>query len=255
MFDCCSVAFPVYSAVKTAQRTRAANTSDALEFEYLRDEVAKRLVDRLADISRTFNTAVDVGCNTGNLGRFLGEQGSVQKLIHIDSSEAMLTRAREFERSDPALYREARPIPPSRTHEYIHCNEEQLQLQPRSVDLVLSSMSLHWVNDLPGLFKQARTALRPDRPFLAAMLGGATLQELRSAFAVADMERHGGVMAHLSPFIKGQDCGDLLSRAGFTLPTVDTEIITCRYPDMFTLMEHLRGMGETNCVYTRPNAV
>jgi NADH dehydrogenase [ubiquinone] 1 alpha subcomplex assembly factor 5 len=119
----------------------------------------------------------------------------------------------------------------------------------------MSNLSLHWVNDLPGTLKSCREALRPDGVFLAAVLGGATLQELRSAFAVADNERIGGVSPHVSPFVNGGSLGELLHEAGFTLPTVDTESITVLYPDMFTLMDHLQGMGDTNCAITRPNHV
>jgi len=119
---------------------------------------------------------------------------------------------------------------------------------PESVDLVISSMSAHWVNDLPGYFTSVRKSLKPDGAFLCAMLGGETLQELRSALAVAEQERIGGVRPHISPFAKIRDAGNLLQSAGFSLPTVDSESITCMYPDMFTLLDHLQGMGETNAI-------
>lgn len=60
-------------------------------------------------------------------------------------------------------------------------DEEHLPFAPGSLDLVLSSLSLHWVNDLPDTMKQIRAALRPDGCFLGAMLGGETLGELRYA--------------------------------------------------------------------------
>lgn len=65
--------------------------------------------------------------------------------------------------------------------ERIHADEEQLlEVIPRnSQEAILSCMSLHWVNDLPGILVQIREALQPDGVFLGALLGGDTLFELR----------------------------------------------------------------------------
>jgi NADH dehydrogenase [ubiquinone] 1 alpha subcomplex assembly factor 5 len=109
-------------------------------------------------------------------------------------------------------------------------NEPIYNVSEGSVDLVLSNLWLHWVNDLPGYLTQIRRSLRPDGAFIGAILGGSTLQELRSAFAVADMERKGGVTPHVSPFAGPRDVGDLLGRAGFTLPTSTRRLsLDCMY--------------------------
>lgn len=57
--------------------------------------------------------------------------------------------------------------------------EARLPFEDGSLDLVMSSCSLHWQNDLPAIFAEVRRVLRPDGVFLAAMLGGETLAELR----------------------------------------------------------------------------
>jgi NADH dehydrogenase [ubiquinone] 1 alpha subcomplex assembly factor 5 len=83
------------------------------------------------------------------------------------------------------------------------------------------------------------------------MIGGDSLKELRSSFILADQERCGGLSPHVSPMAHVKDCGSLLQRAGFTLPTVDIDTIVCPYPDMFTLMHHLQAMGENNAIKDR----
>jgi len=123
-------------------------------------------------------------------------------------------------------------------------DETALPFAPGSLDLVVSSLALHWVNDLPEAFAQIRRALRPDGLFLGAMLGGETLSELRNSFVAADLERRGGVADHASPLTRVADVGDLLQSAGFALTTVDTETLTVGYADPFVLMDHLQGMGE-----------
>jgi len=113
-------------------------------------------------------------------------------------------------------------------------------------DLVVSNLSMHWENDLPGVFNRAMQYLKPNGAFIGAMIGGESLRELRSSFTVAGLERRGGVTHHVSPFARPRDVGDLMSAAGFEMLSVDLDSINIHYPDMFTLCDHLQRMGEQN---------
>lgn len=128
---------------------------------------------------------------------------------------------------------------------------ETLSYEPNSFDAVLSSLSIHWVNDLPALLAQVNTILKPDAPFIAAMFGGDTLFELRGSMQLADMERRGGVSPHVSPLADVRDVGSLLTRAGFKMQTVDVEDIVVEFPDTFALMQDLQAMGESNAIMHR----
>ncbi|KAK5772089.1 hypothetical protein PVK06_048358 [Gossypium arboreum] len=97
------------------------------------------------------------------------------------------------------------------------------------VDLVISCLGLHWTNDLPGAMIQCKLALKPDGLFLAAILGGETLKELRIACTMAQMEREGGISPRVSPLAQVRDAGNLLTRAGFALPGVDVDEYVVRY--------------------------
>lgn len=107
--------------------------------------------------------------------------------------------------------------------------------------MVVSNLSLHWVNDLPGCFKSIMKSLKPDGVFLASIFGGDTLFELRSSLQLAELERKGGLSAHISPFTQVQDIGMLLHQAGFKLLTIDTDEVVIGYPSMFELMYDLKG--------------
>ena len=85
---------------------------------------------------------------------------------------------------------------------------------------------------------QCRFALRPDGLFLGAMLGGSTLQELRIACTVAQQEREGGVSPRTSPLAQVRDAGNLLTRAGLAIPTVDVDEIAVNYSDVLGLISH-----------------
>jgi len=209
-------------------RARAASGLDGAGFLYR--EIADRLADRLDDIRRSFPTALDLGCHGGEFGRALLGRGGVETLVQADLSPEMAARA-----GAPALA----------------CDEELLPFAPASLDAVFSSLSLHWVNDLPGALIQIRRALKPDGLFLAALFGGETLVELRQAWLEAEIAIEGGAGPRVSPFADLRDAAGLLQRAGFALPVADSDRLTVTYPDALSLMREVKAMGEANAVAER----
>jgi SAM-dependent methyltransferase len=121
-------------------------------------------------------------------------------------------------------------------------------------DVTVSLFTLQGINDLPGALVQVRRALKPDGLFVAALLGGNTLAELRDAFGHAETLTRGGVSPRVSPFADVRDVGGLLQRAGFALPVADVERLTVRYRDFFSLARDLRAHGFTNAMTERSRA-
>ncbi|UWR22501.1 SAM-dependent methyltransferase [Sulfitobacter sp. S190] len=128
---------------------------------------------------------------------------------------------------------------------------DTLDLEPGAHDLVLHMLGLHWSNDPVGQLIQCRRALRADGLFIAASLGGDTLQELRRCLAEAEVAVTGGLSPRIAPMPELRDLGGLLQRAGFALPVADTAVMTVEYRDIWHLMHDLRAMGETNALSTR----
>ncbi|MEO8301348.1 MAG: methyltransferase domain-containing protein [Rhizomicrobium sp.] len=118
-------------------------------------------------------------------------------------------------------------------------------------DLAVSLLSLQGINDLPGALVQIRRCLKPDGLFLGALLGGASLSELRAAFAHAEIATRGGVSPRVAPFADVRDLGGLLQRGGFALPVADVERLTVRYRDFSGLVRDLRSHGLTNILSER----
>jgi len=130
--------------------------------------------------------------------------------------------------------------------------EKLLDTIPRnSQEAIVSCLSLHWVNDLPGVLVQIKEALKPDGVFIGAVLGGDTLFELRTSLQLAELEREGGISPHVSPMADSRDMSNLMSRAGFTLLTVDVDEVSIGYPTMWELLDDLRDMGENNAIIGR----
>ncbi len=225
-------------------RDRAAPGLDG--FDFLFAESAERLVDRLDDITRRFPLTLDLGCHGGEVARALEmnaqkRRGGVETLLQCDLSPGMAARAADQAESGRA----------SMVTASFCADEEWLPLRPGSLDMVLSNLSLHWVNDLPGALTQVRRALKPDGLFLGCMFGAHTLYELRDCLAETEIELEGGLSPRTSPFADVRDAGNLLTRAGFALPTVDSEPVTVMYSSPLKLLTDLRGMGETNAVLER----
>jgi SAM-dependent methyltransferase len=130
-------------------------------------------------------------------------------------------------------------------------DEERLGFAEQSLDLVVSSLALHWVNDLPGTLIQIRRALKPDGLFMAALLGGETLGELRTALMQAEAESLGGASVRVSPAIDARQALGLLQRAGFQFPVTDVDRVNVRYPHPLKLLADLRAMGETGAFADR----
>ena len=130
-------------------------------------------------------------------------------------------------------------------------DNETLQLEPESFDLIVHSMALHWSNDPVGQLIQCRRALRPDGLCLAVCLGGRTLTELRDALSRAEISETGGLSPRIAPMPEIRDLGALLQRAGFAMPVADNTQLTAQYRDLTHLMHDLRAMGEANALQNR----
>jgi NADH dehydrogenase [ubiquinone] 1 alpha subcomplex assembly factor 5 len=187
-------------------------------------EIAARLIERLGDIKQEFRAVLDLGAHTGLLARHFGARGT-PLVVAADLSEKMLQTV-------------PRPC--------VAADEELLPFAPGSFDLIVSNLGLHWVNDLPGALAQIKNALKPGGLFLAALIGGNSLYELRACLMEAELKIADGASPRLSPSVSLQSAAALLQRAGFALPVADEEKIILEYADAFALMRDLRGMGETN---------
>ncbi len=211
-------------------RRRLARALASGAEDFLLDRSAEDLVDRLSTVKRTFRQVLDLGTSR---------------------PEA----ARRFRAAlpDTTLVRAA-PV-----HEAVGqgdwlgvvADEEAQPFGAEAFDLVVSLLALHAVNDLPGTLVQVRRALKPDGLFLACLLGGSTLAELREALFAAEAEIAGGASPRVAPFSDLRDLGGLLQRAGFALPVTDIDTLIVRYASPLGLFADLRAMGATNALTLR----
>ena len=216
-------------ALIRARQRRAARLDAAT---ILLDRVAEDFAERLGAVLRRFDLAVDLGTPGAAIGTALARLGSIGTVVRTDAIAAGGS-------------------PRAEKANLVAADEEALPFGDATVDLVVSALALQFVNDLPGTLVQIRRALKPDGLFLAALIGGETLTELRQAFAAAESDIEGGASPRVAPFVDVRALGDLLHRAGFALPVTDSDRYTLRYASPFELMHDLRRMGATNTLVER----
>jgi len=246
---------PLKALHKSNAHRAALASAEPTRYDYIRTEVASRLVDRLEDVrDRDFPVALDLGAHCNHIHEHLAAEdslsgngggiGGVRRLVTIEGCEEIVTGTDPVQEERVQTYR----VPGISEHSM------PLPFPDETFDLVISSMALHWTSDLPTTFNEINRVLKPDGAFFLAMAGGATLPELRSAVLLAEEERDGGVSVHVGPFVDVSSMGMLLGNSGFKLPTIDVDTVTVTYPNMFTLCEHLSGMGESNASVNRRSA-
>jgi SAM-dependent methyltransferase len=204
------------------RRARAVTLGPAA---FLLDRVAQEVAERLSAVLRRFDLVLDLGTPTDAVRTALARLDSIGTVVAADAA----LRERPF----------------------VVADEEMLPFGDGALDLVVSGLALQFVNDLPGTLAQIRRALKPDGLFLAALIGGESLTELRQSFAAAESEIEGGVSPRVAPFADLRDLGALLQRVGFALPVTDVDRVVARYDSALALLHDLRRMGATNALIAR----
>jgi SAM-dependent methyltransferase len=215
---------------KLLRQRRARFAHEIAVREQVLAHVAREIAERVGLMLRPFPLALDLGAYRGLLGRTVAELPSVGTVIYAESVLAFAALCPR-----PALV----------------CDEDLLPFKEASLNLIVSGLALHRVNDLPGALIQIRRALAPDGLFMAALLGTGALSELREALVEAEAETQGGASPRVAPFGDVRAYGALLQRAGFALPVADAEMLTVIYPSPGEVMREIRALGGGNVLLAR----
>ncbi len=211
------------------QKLRAAKAAD--KYQFLFKAAADILCEHLDCMHRTYQHALHYYAKSPALSDRLSNRSDIRQLItstplpSLDSS--------------------------NNTSAFVIADEMMPPFANAHFDLLVSTLALHWVNDMPGCLTQARKLLKPNGLFLVNLFGAGTLEELRKSMVEADKVHYNGVAARVIPFVEVKTMGMLLQRTGFDMPITDSETITVKYPNTIALMHDLRYMGEANALIKR----
>lgn len=218
------------------QRVASAFGRAAGDYEqhaWLQREVRTRLYERLEHFSLSPQVIIDLGCGSGHGSAALKRAYPKACVIGLDLATGMCVQTRK-------LSRWRRPL------HALQADAMQLPLAAASVDLLVSNLTLQWLDDLPAFLHTVRRVLKPGGLLLFSTFGPDTLQELRQAWASV------GEQARVSEFIDQHVIGDWLVAAGFSDPVMDCDRITANYADVSCLMHELKRIGAANARSDRP---
>lgn len=200
----------------------------------LQREVGTRMLQRMELIKIEPSTILDIGCGPGTQTASLTNLYKHADIIALDLAFNMLEQARSS--NNPK-------------QKFVCGDAETLPLKNNSVDLVFSSLTLQWCENLDNVFAEIQRILKPDGLLMFSTLGPDTLHELRSSWKSADNYNH------VNAFMDMHDIGDGLLRYRFSDPVMDIENIVVTYQDVFTLMKDLKTLGAHNVTQGRPTGL
>lgn len=207
---------------------RAAGSYDGADV--LQTEVRDRLLERLQWIQLQPRRVLDLGTGTGKALPTLAARFPEAEIVGLDLTPAMLRVAGGRR---PDLAGGARPV-------LVCADAARLPLPDQSVDLVFSSLAIHWSPALDDVLAEVRRVLRYPGLFTFTTPGPDSYRELRRAWRAVDEA------PHVMPFPGMQALGDGLVRAGLAEPVLDTDTVTLQYREFGQLVADLRATGTTN---------
>lgn len=197
----------------------------------LQREVAERLLERLELLKMVPENILDLGSGTGYCSEKLAAHYPKARITALDLATAMVNKSRE-RFSKWSRFR--------RGHQFVCGDAELLPFADNSFEMIFSSLTIQWCNDLTKTFSEIKRVLKPGGVLLYTTLGPDTLNELRASWAQVD----NGV--HVNTFLDMHDVGDAMLQAGLAEPVMDMEMITMAYEDAITLMRDLKTLGAHN---------
>ena len=201
---------------------RAADSYD--DAAVLQKEVCSRLLEKLDYIRLSPRAILDAGVGTGEAVAPLLRRYKKSRLVALDLSERMLAKAL----NQGGLLRKPELV----------CGDiEQMPFRDNSFELIFSSLTLQWCNDLQATQRELLRVLKPGGLLLFTTFGPDTLKELRACWQQVDDA------VHVNRFSDMHDIGDGLLQAGFADPVMEAESITVSYGSVDRLMADLRAIG------------
>ena len=209
--------------LRAVRRDRAARQG---RDRFLLERAFDDCLERVADLARSFSSALLIGCPSPDWPRRLGDYASH---VEVVDPGALFAAAGGGERID----------------------EDRHGFGVARFDLCLAIGTFDTVNDLPLALHNIRRALRADAPLIGVMSGGNSLPALRAALLEAD-RASGKAIARTHPRIGASSLAGLLAAAGFAMPVVDLDRVTVRYRTLYDLARDLRAMAATGLLVDRP---
>jgi len=231
--------YPTIDKSKVSQSFSQA-ASQYEQHAFIQQKIAEYLVERLDFIKITPNTILDIGCGAGRMSRQLNRRYPDAMVYGLDIAHQMVCESQQ-NAPKPWLWHAPKLS-------YLCADAEQLPIADKSMDLVISNLTLQWC-DAKTVFAEIARILKPDGVFLFSTLGPDTLSELRQSWAAVDE------YSHVNFFLDMHDLGDALYQSGLKNPVMDVDWLNFKYDSVRDIMKGLKAIGAHNITSQRPQGL
>jgi len=218
---------------KRIQQAFNMKASSYDEYSVAQREVGRRMIERLDLLKFKPLNILDLGSGTGYLAELLLDKFPESNVTCLDLAENMLLKCRE---KAPNL-------------NLIISDIENMPFRPASFDLIISSFTLHWCEEIEKIFYDVRKSLKGDGIFMFTTVGPNTLRELQEAYTYIDIEQH------VNSFTDMHMYGDSLLKCGFDDPVMDVEEIIVEYSSFKGVLNSLKKTGANTVIGQEPSYI
>lgn len=208
------------------------------EYAFLQKEIAKRLVERMQCLKRSFSNILDLGSGTGLLIPWLKKMYPKARITGVDIAYSMTQQA---QKQHGNWFR--------RSPQFVCADFERLPFSSDHFDLVISNCSFQWSVHIEQLLKEIQRVSQKGGCLFFSSFGPDTLIELRNSFSKVDS------LPHVHDFLDMHILGDRLVGAQFIDPVIDREDLKCQYSGVNALLKDLKMTGANNLSPSRPKGL
>lgn len=192
-------------------------------FNFLRAEVAQRLLTRITLLKHTINNALDVGCFSGEVANILSSQYNIHDITNIDITS-------QFQQEHGKIHT---------TNSYY-----KLDFPDNSFDLITSVFSLHHYPDLDKILQEMYRILRPGKCILISLPMIGSYANLFESIELAEYELFRSYHPRFVPLMDVKTFGNLIQTTKFKETVTDDESLTIMYSKFKSIFQDLIAMGE-----------
>lgn len=213
------------------QQKHNLNAPKVATLEFIYQEIARRMFDRLDYIKIIPDTILDLGSGIGIDAKLLKSKFTKSSIIELDLSINILKQYQIKQGLLKKIF--------ANEMKHICADAVALPIKSQSVDLVWSNLCLPYIDDTEAYFKEIRRVLTLGGLFLVTGFGVDSLQQLRDV----------GLNTYNFPDM--HIIGDILVKLGFSHPVTDLEYITLEYDSFDQLLSDTRIVGCGGAVKNR----
>tara|TARA_B100001029_G_scaffold122950_1_gene102293 strand:+ start:727 stop:1557 length:831 start_codon:yes stop_codon:yes gene_type:complete len=197
-------------------------------YSIVQKEIARRMIGRLSLTKINPLNILDLGSGTGYLASLIAEKYPSASVTCLDISEKMILECKKK----------------NNNFKLVISDIEKLPFNYSSFDLVVSSFTLHWCEEIDKIFFDIFKILKDNGLFMFTTVGPSTLKELQEAYANVDDNQH------INSFTDLHLYGDSLLNNKFQDPVMDMEEVVVEYRTFHDVLDSLRKTGANTLIGT-----